>query len=226
MKNIHFCIALAGTLFFSRAGTGQAQKSSRPLPAREPIPVTAGQTQIRSLEKWTAGQAVVTALPEPRTARLLLRPEQIQTDPIQKGQAVRVALGPPRSGYLSGVVDLVSASPGSRAGPVRVEMLVENPASALAAGQTCFLEILVVKRPNSLVAPRGAIISQGRQAFVFRLDRGSGRARAQKVEVHLGYATDQWAEVKAGLWSGQWLATSNLDDLSDGAVVFAQPNPR
>ena len=216
---------LALFLLAPLSSLGQETKP-RLIEAEKPIFVTAGQTQVRSLEKWLPGQATLDSAPRPKTSRLIFQPAQSSAEPIKKGQAARVKLLPPREGYLSGVVDRVSNKADSRASAFQVELLVENPSNALSQGATYSAEVQVVKRPNALVAPRPAVRSQGNQTFVFRLSRPSGQAKVEKVAVHLGYATDEWVEVSTGLWPGQWLATSNLDRLQDGATVFAQGGSR
>ena len=199
---------------------------SRPAAGEEPVFVIAGQAQIRSLEKWRPGQAVLESVPQPKTARLIFQPAETMTEPIQKGQAARVKLPPPREGYVSGVVDRVTNQADLHTGAARVELLVENPGNALVQGRTYSAEVQVVKRPNALVVPRAAFFSEGSQTFVFRLNRPSGKAKVEKVAVPLGYATEEWVEVSTGLWPGQWLATSNLNRLQDGATVFAQGGSR
>lgn len=202
------------------------ETSSRPAAVAEPVFVTAEKAHVRSLEKWLPGPAVLDSVPQAKTARLIFQPEEAATEPIQKGQAARVKLEPPRQGYLAGVVDRVTDGADSRTGPVRVELLVENPGNALVKGTTYSAEIQVVKRPNALVIARAAALSEGNQTFVFRLSRPSGKAKVEKVAVPLGYATEEWAEVSTGLWPGEWLATSNLNLLEDGATVFVQGGSR
>jgi len=210
----------AGCMLLGSSGAGQVQPSPAPALAG-PISVSAAQANIQSLEKWIPGQADVLNLPAPFQARLALNLKQSSLNPVKKGQAVRVPIPPPRSGYVPGAVDQVSQ--GSEPGAVRVELLVQNPDQALGVGQSVSAEILVIKRPNTLVAPAAAIFQEGNQTFVFKLDKGSGRAKVQKAPVRVGYSDGEWTEIQLGLWPGQWLAASNLNRLADGATVLASP---
>ena len=210
----------ASCMLLGCSGAGQVQPSPAPALAG-PISVSAAQANIQSLEKWLPVQADVIAIPAPFQARLALNLKQSSSEPVKKGQAVRVPIPPPRSGYAPGAVDQVS--PGSEPGAVRVELLVQNPNQAFGIGRSALVEILVIKRPNTLVAPAAAIVQEGNQAFVFKLDQGSGRAKVQKAPVRVGYSDGGWTEIQLGLWPGQWLATSNLNRLADGATVLASP---
>ena len=203
-------------------GSPGLSRGQNPPPASAaPISVSAAQAGVRSLEKWLPVKADVVSIPAPFQVRLALNLKPSNPEPIQKGQAVRVPIPPPRSGYAPGVVDLVSPGPG--AGTLHLELLALNPAQAFGVGQSIIAEIQVLKRPNALVVPVSAVVQEGNQAFVFKLDQGSGRTKAQKAPVRVGSSDGQWIEVRFGLWPGQWLATSNLNRLTNGALVLATP---
>ena len=220
-----FGLLLAG-LGMARPGHAQdKKKSSAASPPAVPLSVSAAQIQIRSLEKWISVPVVVMTLPAPRQARLVAHLKLSDlADPVKKGQAVRAPLSLPRSGSVQGVVDRVSQNPAE--GTVRVELLVENPGQIWAVGQSLTADVRVVKRPNALVVPVAAIAEEGKKIFVFKLDHGSGKSKAKKVEVRAGYSDGQWTEIRLGLWPGQWLAASQLKLLTDGALVLASPTPR
>jgi membrane fusion protein, multidrug efflux system len=209
-----------GCLLLGSAGAGQVRPLPAPSPA-VPLTVSAAQANVRSLEKWLPVKAEVIALPAPAQARLAFNQQQSSSAPIKIGQAVRVPVPPPRSGYVPGAVDRVSQ--GALPGTLRVELLVQNPDQAFGLGQSALAEVQVIKRPNTLVAPAAAVFEEGDQTFVFKLDQGSGRAKVQKVPVRVGYGDGEWTEIRLGLWPGQWLAASNLNLLADGVTVLVNP---
>ena len=211
---------------FAALAAGHAQEKPGAAAATMPIRVSARQAEVRALEKWITVQTSVESLPDSKTARLVFFQEPGSERPVQKGQAVKVPLPPPRAGFASGVVEKVAAAADPRTGMIRVEILADNPGQALAKGKTFAVEIQVLKRPNLLAAPLAAIVREEGRAFVFRLDQGSGRTKVEKVAVATGYSDDAWIEIHTGLWPGQWLAVSHLDRLADGVTVLAQPAPR
>jgi HlyD family secretion protein len=87
------------------------------------------------------------------------------------------------------------------------------------------LSIITAEKQDALIVPRQAILSgaPGTEPLVIAIDP-SGRVHRQPVQ--LGLQSDRLAEVVGGIDDGQLVATSSLNDLTDGDIVAPQVETR
>jgi multidrug efflux pump subunit AcrA (membrane-fusion protein) len=68
-----------------------------------------------------------------------------------------------------------------------------------------------------LVPPAAVFAPRAGQAFVYVADAEGKRVKLRRVTI--GEASDTAIQVTGGLKSGEWVATSRLDRLSDGMAI-------
>jgi multidrug efflux pump subunit AcrA (membrane-fusion protein) len=68
-----------------------------------------------------------------------------------------------------------------------------------------------------LVPPAAVFAPRAGQAFVYVADADGKRVKLRRVTI--SEASDTAIRVTGGLQSGEWVATSRLDRLSDGMVI-------
>ena len=80
-------------------------------------------------------------------------------------------------------------------------------------------------KQNALLVPRSAIVnaSGGAGPLVLTIDDGG---KVHKQAVTLGLQDDKFSEVVAGLDNGQLVATTSLNDLTEGEIVAPQVDTR
>jgi multidrug efflux pump subunit AcrA (membrane-fusion protein) len=88
------------------------------------------------------------------------------------------------------------------------------------------LSIVTAEKKNALLVPREAVLigAPGSEPLVVAIDQASGVVRRQPVR--LGLQSDKFAEITTGIDDGQLVATSSLNDLTDGDVVAPQVDTR
>jgi HlyD family secretion protein len=78
------------------------------------------------------------------------------------------------------------------------------------------------EQTNVLTVPRGAVVAEGGQRFVFVVKRnefGVGKSKLEKREIHVGIADATNYEVTSGLQESEMVALPGDVDLKDGMAV-------
>ena len=107
-------------------------------------------------------------------------------------------------------------------GTVKVTVAVDRDV-ALRPGAFVEVEIVTDVHEDALVAPRSALVAEGRRWLVYRVADDGGKVEA--VEVDLGYEGGEFVEI-AGVLDGRPLAEGDLlvvlgaSALSDGAPIL------
>jgi membrane fusion protein (multidrug efflux system) len=79
-----------------------------------------------------------------------------------------------------------------------------NPDGALRAGMFARARLVLRENPEALVIPEEALIPQGAEVFVYRVDAG----KAQRIAVKPGLRTDGKVEILSGLSEGDQVVTA------------------
>lgn len=117
-------------------------------------------------------------------------------------------------GEISGIdsrVDPVTRS-------ITVRAMLPNPEGVLKAGVLMTVEVLKNERA-ALVAPENAIVSLGRQNFVYVVDPEAENPKAERRDIVLGAREQGFVEVKEGLAAGEMIVTDGTVRLKPGAPV-------
>jgi RND family efflux transporter MFP subunit len=145
--------------------------------------------------------------------------------PLADRDAARLRVGAPATvrlaaieGELTGSVIEIGGRAERATGTFVVEIgLPDDP--RLRAGQIGTVSI-VASSPGTLsllVPPAAVFAPRAGQAFVYVADADGKRVKLRRVTI--SEASDTAIQVTGGLQSGEWVATSRLDRLSDGMVI-------
>jgi len=201
--------------------------------------VDAAQAQV-SLAKRNLGYTVVTApmpgyvldrpadvgeyvSPQQRVATIVsLNPLRLRIDipeqaisQIHTGESVsvQVAAYPDRS--FAGRVARISPSVTTASRTLTVEADVENPKAELKPGQFATVRILLPQTEAAVLVPQKALRTISGSTYVYVIKNGHAEQRL----VQPGQAEGDLIELKSGVAADELVATSNVDQLSDGVAV-------
>jgi len=141
-------------------------------------------------------------------------PEQAIPE-VRVGQSVSVTTSAWPDKNFSGRIARISpnVSPSSRT--LTVEAEVENGSGILKPGQFASVRILQQRVEPAVLVPLRAVRTESGVSRVFVIKDG----HAQQRLVQLGQSESDLVEVKGGVAADEQVATSNVDQLSDGVVV-------
>ncbi len=141
-------------------------------------------------------------------------PEQAIPE-VRVGQSVSVTTSAWPDKNFSGRIARISpnVSPSSRT--LTVEAEVENSSGILKPGQFASVRILQQRVEPAVLVPLRAVRTESGVSRVFVIKDG----HAQQRLVQLGQSESDLVEVKGGVGADEQVATSNVDQLSDGVAV-------
>jgi multidrug efflux pump subunit AcrA (membrane-fusion protein) len=141
-------------------------------------------------------------------------PEQAIPE-VRVGQSVSVTTSAWPDKNFSGRIARISpnVTPSSRT--LSVEADIENGGGALKPGQFATVRILQSRSEPAVLIPARAVRTESGVSRVFVIKDGHAEQRL----VQLGQSESDLVEVKSGVAAGEQVATSNVEQLSDGMVV-------
>ena len=141
-------------------------------------------------------------------------PEQAIPE-VKVGQSVSVTTSAWPDKNFSGRIARISpnVTPSSRT--LTVEAEVENSSGVLKPGQFASVRILQERAQPAVLVPVRAVRTESGVSRVFVIKDG----HAQQRLVQLGQTESDLVEVKSGVAADEQVATSNVDQLSDGAAI-------
>ena len=141
-------------------------------------------------------------------------PEQAIPE-VSVGQSVSVTTSAWPDKNFSGRIARISpnVSPSSRT--LTVEAEVENSSGVLKPGQFASVRILQSRAQPAVLVPLRAVRTESGISRVFVIKDG----HAQQRLIQLGQTESDLIEVKGGIAADEQVATSNVDQLSDGVAV-------
>ena len=152
------------------------------------------------------------------TSRLRVRidvPEQALAA-VQVGQsaAVKVSAYPDRA--FSGRIARISPNVTATSRTLTVEAELENGGGLLKPGQFATVRILEPQSEPAVLVPLRAVRTEAGASRVFVIRNG----RAEQRPVQLGQTEGDLVEIKNGVAADELVATSNVEQLSDGVAVL------
>lgn len=201
--------------------------------------VDAAQTQV-SLAKRNLGYTVVTApmpgyvsdrpadigeyvSPQQKVATIVnLNPLRVRIDipeqaisQIHTGESVSVQVAAYPDRNFAGHVARISPSVTPASRTLTVEADIENPKAELKPGQFATVRILLPQTEPAVLVPQRALRTISGSTYVFVIKNGHVEQRL----VQPGQTEGDLVELKSGVAADELVATSNVDQLSDGAAV-------
>lgn len=141
-------------------------------------------------------------------------PEQAIPE-VKVGQSVSVTTSAWPDKNFSGRIARISPNVSPTSRTLTVEAEVENSSSVLKPGQFASVRILQARAQPAVLVPLRAVRTESGVSRIFVIKDG----HAQQRLVQLGQTESDLVEVKNGIAADEQVATSNVDQLSDGAAV-------
>jgi len=201
--------------------------------------VNAAQTQV-SLAKRNLAYTIVTApmagyvsdrpadigeyiSPQQKVATIVsINPLRVRIDipeqampQIHVGESVSVNVAAYTDRSFAGRIARVSPSVSASSRTLTVEAEVQNPNAELKPGQFATVRILLPQSEAAVLVPQRAIRTISGSTYVFVIKNGFAEQRL----VQPGQTEGDLVELKSGVRPDETVATSNVDQLSDGAAV-------
>lgn len=152
---------------------------------------------------------------------LVVNVEESQLGQVAEGQPVQLQVPAFPTETFTGTVRSISPTVDTKSRTAAVRIEPNDDGSKLRAGMFARLSIVTAENQNALVVPREAVLigAPGSAPLVIAIDP-AGRVHRQPVK--LGLQSDRLIEISSGIDDGQLVATSSLNDLTDGDVVSPQ----
>jgi multidrug efflux pump subunit AcrA (membrane-fusion protein) len=134
---------------------------------------------------------------------------------VRTGESVSVSVSgyPDRS--FAGRVARVSPNVTATSRTLTIEADVDNPKAELKPGQFATVRILLPQAGSAVLVPQRALRTISGATYVFVIKNGHAEQRL----VQPGQTESDLVELKSGVAADEVVATSNVDQLSDGAAV-------
>jgi multidrug efflux pump subunit AcrA (membrane-fusion protein) len=134
---------------------------------------------------------------------------------IRNGQPVSLTTSswPDRS--FSGHIARVSPNVSANSRTLTVEAQIDNGSGALKPGQFGTVRILLPQTEAAVLVPQRALRTISGATYVFVIKNG----HAERRLVQSGQTEGDLVEIKSGVGADEIVATSNVDQLSDGIAV-------
>jgi multidrug efflux pump subunit AcrA (membrane-fusion protein) len=134
---------------------------------------------------------------------------------VSVGQSVSVTTSAWPDKNFSGRIARISPNVTATSRTLTVEAEIENASGALKPGQFATVRILQSAAAPATLVPARAVRTESGVSRIFVIKDG----RAQERVVQLGQTEGDLVEVKSGVAGSENVATSNVDQLSDGMAV-------
>ena len=141
-------------------------------------------------------------------------PEQAISQ-IHPGESVSVSVAAYPDRNFAGRVARVSPNVTTTSRTLTVEADVENPKAELKPWQFATVRILLPQSAPAVLVPQRALRTISGSTYVFVIKNGHAEQRL----VQSGQTEGDLVELKSGVAADEMVATSNVDQLSDGAAV-------
>jgi multidrug efflux pump subunit AcrA (membrane-fusion protein) len=134
---------------------------------------------------------------------------------VKVGQSVSVTTSAWPDRNFSGRIARISPNVTPTSRTLTVEAEIENGSGALKPGQFATVRILQSRAEPAVLVPFRAVRTESGVSRVFVIKDG----RAQERLVQLGQTEGDLVEIKGGIAADEKVATSNIEQLSDGMAV-------
>jgi multidrug efflux pump subunit AcrA (membrane-fusion protein) len=134
---------------------------------------------------------------------------------IHQGESVSVTVSAYPDRSFSGRVARISPNVTATSRTLTVEADVDNPNAELKPGQFATIRVLLPHSAPAVMVPQRALRTISGATYVFVVKNGF----AQQRLIQSGQTEGDLVEIKSGIAADEVIATSNVDQLSDGVAV-------
>jgi RND family efflux transporter MFP subunit len=180
------------------------------------------------LGEWVAAGGAVVEMVDPRHLDIVVSVPERHFAGARKGAKARVLFEALPDLDIEGEITAVipSADPQTRTFPVKVE--VDNADGLIGVGMSASVAFPGTESRRAVVVPKDAVVSQGAQRLVYRVDAGppgedgAPTSVATMVPVTLGAGVGEWIEA-TGIEDGSLVVTRGNERLAPGATLITEP---
>jgi multidrug efflux pump subunit AcrA (membrane-fusion protein) len=175
------------------------------------------KSEIKPGVKLAAGQAAFQIV-DLTNMRIRAEVEESDIPKIKKGQLVRILLDAyPEREFIGKVIQVgvkaETGSAGTTIFPVTIQM--DTPDIPLRLGFNATVDIEVWSKPEAIVIPSSALLSEGGEEFVYVVEDGVVHRR----RVVTGMTTDEVVEIVDGLEPGEKIVIEGTSRVKEGSKI-------
>lgn len=181
-----------------------------------PAPIDGFVTErTADLGEYVSPQEKVVTIVRTNPLRIRIDiPEQAISE-VRVGQSVSIMTSAWPDRNFSGRVARIAPNVSATSRTLTVEAEIENSGGELKPGQFATVRILQERADPAVLIPARAVITEAGVSRAFVIKDG----RAEQRVVQTGQTEGDLIEIKSGVNADEQVATSNLEQLSDGIAV-------
>ena len=171
--------------------------------------------RVADLGEYVSPQGKIATIVRINPLRIRIDiPEQAIPE-VRVGQSVSMSTSAWPDKSFSGRIARIAPNVTANSRTLTVEAEIENSSGVLKPGQFATVRILQARAAPAVLVPARGVITESSVSRVFVIKNGHAEQRL----VQVGQAEGDLVEVKSGVTAGEQVATSNLEQLSDGIAV-------
>ncbi len=184
--------------------------------ANIPAPIDGFITErTADLGEYVSPQQKVATIVRTNPLRIRIDiPEQAIPE-VSVGQSVSVTTSAYSDRNFSGRVARIAPNVSATSRTLTVEAEIENSSGALKPGQFATVRILQERAEPAVLVPARAVVTEAGVSRLFVIKDG----RAEQRVVQTGQKEGDLIEIKSGVAADEQVATSNVEQLSDGIAI-------
>jgi membrane fusion protein, multidrug efflux system len=165
-----------------------------------------------------AKNAAVVTLMDFSRVRIELAVPQPDAPFVKRGLPVQVRVEELPNRAFEGRITRFAYALDESTKTMAAEVEIPNPDHALRPGMYTLCETVLEQRPNTLLIPAEALVSEKKENFVFAYRDG----KAQRIPVRIGFDDGVSVEVVEGLAGDEALILAGKQAVADGQAVVAK----
>src|SRR6266404_4492564 len=171
--------------------------------------------RVADLGEYVSPQGKIATIVRINPLRIRIDiPEQAIPE-VRVGQSVSMSTSAWPDKNFGGRIARIAPNVTSNSRTLTVEAEIENGSGVLKPGQFATVRILQARAAPAVLVPARGVITESSVSRVFVVKNG----RAEQRLIQVGQAAGDLVEVKSGVTAGEQVATSNVEQLSDGMGV-------
>ena len=171
--------------------------------------------RIADLGEYVSPQQKVVTIVRTNPLRIRIDiPEQAIPE-VRVGQSVSITTSAWPDRNFSGRVARIAPNVSATSRTLNVEAEIENSSGALKPGQFATVRLLQERAAPAVLVPARAVVTEAGVSRVYVIKNGHAEQRL----VQTGQTEGDLIEIKTGIAADEQVATSNLEQLSDGIAV-------
>jgi len=181
-----------------------------------PAPIDGFVTErTADLGEYVSPQQKVATIVRTNPLRIRIDiPEQAIPE-VKVGQSISITTSAWPDRNFAGRVARIAPNVSATSRTLTVEAEIENSSGALKPGQFATVRILQERSAPAVLVPSRAVVSEAGVSRVFVIKNGHAEQRL----VQIGQTEGDLVEIKSGVAADELVATSSLEQLSDGMAV-------